>query len=1553
MYDSIRNVGDFLSPHWLSEAFPGKLRQLTKDWRERTTRGKHSPLKALSGVAGRFLSAKAALPRPHQDGYAEAVTELHTLVLKALGFEAAPTELETRRSETPVWVPLLARAQSPSGEALHVLQAVPVDDVDDLFGAVAEEDPEHPGRITDRQGALLAPVRVRSGSTEASKVDEVESVGKAVQQLFLTEHAPRFVLVLAGGWLVLSDVERWAEGRYLAFDLDTALSRGDDKAAGELAWIAGLVSADVLLPSEDGHSLLGEFSDDSVKHAVGVSEDLREGLRVSVELIANEVIRQRRAKGEPVEGIPELPRELTTQSLRFLYRILFLLYAEARPELGILPAGDPDYDVGYGLDRLRELILRPLTGPSRDGHHLHDSLRLLFNLVNTGHHAGEADSDGLVFEPLRADLFDRRHAYHIDNVDLSNAVLQRVLALLLLSKPSKRKGGQAGYVSYAQLGINQLGAVYEGLMAYSGFIAERELVELAKDGDPAKGTWLVEREKLGEYDEKHVVRREDPLTGEKSFVVHPAGTFVYRLSGRDRQRSASYYTPEVLTRTVVKHSLAELIDDDTPARDLLDYRVCEPAMGSGAFLNEAINQLADEYLKRRQRELDTTIDPESYRDELQKVKAYLALHRCYGVDLNDTARELAEVSLWLNVMHKGLRAPWFGLHLKRGNSLIGARRATYDLTSLGRAKQSWLKTVPTDRPLAEGPIADGEIHHFLLPASGWGAVKDAKQAKELAPEKVARLKEWYKAVTRKPSKQEIERLRGLARRVERLWELTRRRLEISEREVARSIDVWGADLPQESAAVSREEVENRLRDPEGPYQRLRLAMDAWCALFFWPVTTDVEPPDLGQWLTTLEGLLGVAGKAAPGNQVEFIETVDGFHELADVDDLEKTYYLMRDVTTLHTEHRWLGVVREIVRQEAFFHWELDFAQVFSRGGFDLQLGNPPWVRPTWKDDETLAEFEPFFVLQDKIPDATFRKRRAEVLAKPGAERQYLGELASWSGLNEHLGSPVEHPILSGVQTNLYTSFMERSWRSMRATGIVGLLHPESHFTDPKAGKLRAETYKRLRRHWQFINEAQLFADVDHHTIYGVHIYGAASAIRFLQVANLLTPSTLEGSLEHDGSGDAPGIQYPAGGWDLRPHASRVVEITEQTLAQWAALFDAPGTPAAQARLLRPGTSEQLEALAAVSDQRARMTALDYEWTSGWHEKGAKEDGYIEWRTEYASEWGEVILQGPQFSVATPFAKEPNENCKSNLDYSDWDLEELPERVIPRTNYQRACERDRYEAGLTQWNGRPYTDYYRLAWRKMTQEGLERSLHAAIIPPGPAHTGGVHSLAANSMRETSLAVGLLSSIVYDYLVKVSGKANIYNEFIRRFPAPLDHRAAPYLLLRTLRLNCLTRDYAPLWEELYEPGFADDSWTGPFADWPKLGVTKREWTMETPLRSEFERRAALVEIDALVAIMLGLTADQLCLMYRGQFAVLRKYEYNMYFDNLGRKIAKDHHAHGVKQRPEDFKLLQAYLNGEDCGDLLDRYEAPITPVDREQEMRAAYADFTRRLAREESR
>ncbi|MCG7444016.1 3'-5' exonuclease [Dermabacter vaginalis] len=120
--------------------------------------------------------------------------------------------------------------------------------------------------------------------------------------------------------------------------------------------------------------------------------------------------------------------------------------------------------------------------------------------------------------------------------------------------------------------------------------------------------------------------------------------------------------------------------------------MCEPALGSGAFAIEAVRQLAEEYLQRRQAELGERIDPEEYPQELQKVKAYIALHNVYGVDLNPTAVELAEVSLWLDSMSSGLKAPWFGLRLRAGNSLIGARRATYAASNVLKAGEKAKKT---------------------------------------------------------------------------------------------------------------------------------------------------------------------------------------------------------------------------------------------------------------------------------------------------------------------------------------------------------------------------------------------------------------------------------------------------------------------------------------------------------------------------------------------------------------------------------------------------------------------------------------------------------------------------------------------------------------------------------------------------------------------------------------------------------------------------------------------------------------------------------------------
>ena len=179
---------------------------------------------------------------------------------------------------------------------------------------------------------------------------------------------------------------------------------------------------------------------------------------------------------------------------------------------------------------------------------------------------------------------------------------------------------------------------------------------------------------LKDYDEAERVY-EDP---QKTILrKYSKGQFIYRLAGRERTSSGSFYTPESLTQCVVKYSLKEVIREDMTAAEILELTVCEPAMGSAAFLNEAVNQLAEAYLTRRQRERKLKIERKDYVDELQKVKRYITDRNVFGVDLNPVATELGELSMRLNCMYQDGQSPWFGFQVYCGNSLVGAASGVF------------------------------------------------------------------------------------------------------------------------------------------------------------------------------------------------------------------------------------------------------------------------------------------------------------------------------------------------------------------------------------------------------------------------------------------------------------------------------------------------------------------------------------------------------------------------------------------------------------------------------------------------------------------------------------------------------------------------------------------------------------------------------------------------------------------------------------------------------------------------------------------------------------
>jgi hypothetical protein len=1535
-------VGEgWLSEHFFttdakSQSFSARVLQRRKEWDKLDADEIPSPRARFTKLRGSLAADLATLAPGAADD--TVVERIYEPMRKALGFLDGGLHLERVGSLLRVSLPGLTDS-SP----LALIDALPQETLEDLL---VKDAPTLLSRVTLDDDA-----------------HEITSVARLLSALFVETGAPTFALVFAGRWMLLAERERWAEGRYLAVDIQVVADRNDTKRGGEIDRALACLSADSLAPDAEGDIWWTGVLEESIKHTVGVSQDLREGVRLSIELIANDVVARRRRNG--LDALPATEAQvLAKQSLRFLYRILFLLYAEASPELKVLPIGAAEYEEGYSLDRLRELTLVTLaTEEGEYSTHLYLSLAKLFDLVDQGHAPTTDDDlrDGLIFQSLRADLFLPRATAYIDEVGLSDAELQKVLAHLLLSK--EQKGRDRGFISYSDLGINQLGAVYEGLMSYTGYFAETDLYEVARDGDASKGSWIVPVERSDGIAKKDFVKTTNHVTGETQAALHAAGTFVYRLAGRERQQSASYYTPEVLTRFVVSQALEELLDQGghtTTADEILGLTVCEPALGSGAFAIEAVRQLAEQYLRRRQVELDEKIDPDAYPRELQKVKASIALHQVYGVDLNSTAVELAEISLWLDTMSEDLQAPWFGLHLRRGNSLIGARRSVYSRDQVN--SKAWHKAVPRDVTVAElrsnlelGALAGhtaGAVHHFLLPAKGWGSAVDAKEAKELAPQALAELKAWRKQILAKPTKPQLDKLVNLAYRVETLWQFALRRLEIAEHEIRRAIPLWGAVGISDDATphVTREQIEQKLSDANGAYQRLRRVMDAWCAMWFWPLTPinteGVKPPTLEEWIAGLAAIVGThfeTGKRAAAQGQTTLGLPSGWSELGDAEDVELGFAGALPIVHAIAANPWLAVSERIARQQGFFHWELDFATVFARGGFDLQAGNPPWVRPRSDVDALLAEGDPWWQLAVKPTQTQVATKRAETLALPGMPDLLVNGTADVAALAAFVGNAVNYPHLAGLQPDLYRCFMELTWRNGSDRGTVGLIHPETHFTDEKAGPLRAAAYHRLRRHWQFVNELSLF-EIHNLVSYGVHVYGSEQgAPSFDMATSLYHPDTVGRSLVHDGSGEEPGLKDRDGKWDLRPHRNRITTVTEETLATWHAVLEDSATPIRQSRMVYAVNRATAEVLVKLSKSK-RIGDLRLEFSGGWHESIDRKKGVFEIEWGPANSWNDVILQGPHLFVGNPFYKSPNELMLNNKDWSPVDLETLAPDALPTTSYKPAVERQKYDAAYTHWGPAkvPARDHYRIAWRNMAANTGERTLIPAIIPPGASHIHGVTSAGtATNIKSLLIAGTSMQSLILDLMVRVAPKSTISSSTVARLPLPSGSHTGR-LALRGLRLMSVTSGWRQLWEGIFDDKFLQDSWAGglDYHGRPDISDVSASWTSTVPLRRASDRRQAQVEIDALVALMLGVTADELCTIYRTQFAVLYGYDQtNTLYDANGR-LVPGAIAALWRDRGDSLSVDErTVLRGSEKIVL----EQPFIKMDRESNMRVAYDYF----------
>ena len=1618
----IHNENEFYSHHYLSEIFSRDIGETIEGWRKDAADEDKPPYERLRALAGEYRRRRADYQRERRpESRLKLQRDWLRKVLYPLGHGWHPGD-HLLDDGNPL--PALGADGFRDGAAqLFVLDALDTESEGD--------DPLtlHP-HSTQFDGEAPPPKEL----LDATWNDVI------TRGVFGRDYPPRWVLLLTFDRILLIERGKWTHNRLLRFDLDEILGRGEDAT---LKATAALLHRDSLLPP-DGQSLLDRLDENSHKHAFAVSEDLKYALREAIEAIGNEAIRYLRevSKDKVYDLDDELAGELGLECLRYMYRLLFLFYIEARPDLGYAPMNADAYRMGYSLEHLRDLEMVPLNSEeSLDGFYLHDSIQTLFRLIRDGFQGASGKlrygQDAFHIRKLDSALFREGATPLLDKVKLRNRVLQPVIRLMSLSRPAKGRRGRRGRISYAQLGINQLGAVYEALLSYRGFFAEEDLYEVKKakdDPDDLKNAWFVPERDLDEYTKAERVYDRDEQ-GLKKLRIHRQGRFIYRLAGRDRQKSASYYTPESLTRCVVKYALKELIPGDMPAGRILDLTVCEPAMGSAAFLNEAVNQLAERYLERRQRELKQRIPHADYADELQRVRHYIADRNVYGVDLNPVAVELAEISLWLNCIHKDGHVPWFGFQLVVGNSLIGARRQVYPAARLAGARKAdlWFSEAPERVPPAlnrEMRRPPGTVYHFLLPDPGMASNRN-KDARALEPGHFARLAAWRKEFLRPFDEGEIEELESLSDQVDKLWAAHTEQLGADHRETEDPLGVWGRDgapagSPTSNAWKDRIRAQGVMSQgtrTASPYRRLKLVMDYWCALWFWPIRRAGLLPTRQDFLNEVSLVLtGSVYHPGVGTQVRSLfgdDYADAEHA-ADIAQRITNQFGMLDLGRLFEKFPRLRFVDELARRRRFHHWELAFADLFygegpggkARGGFDLVLGNPPWIKVEWEERGVLGERNPAFALR-KLPASELSKQRAAAFERHGGLRDaWIAEVEEAEATQAFLNSTQNFPLLAGQQTNLFKCFLPQGWMIGSARGVAGFLHPEGVYDDPKGGGLRAALYPRLRSHFQFQNEKRLFAEVDHHTTFSVNVYGSPlPSPEFDHIANLYAPSTVDACLDHDGAGQVPGIKDGSGGWNTDGHSDRAIEVDGDTLGVFAALAG-EGGPALEARLPALHARGLVSALKKLSKYPRRLRDLGSGVTASahWHETMSRRDGTIRRETRFPGSPEELVLSGPHIFVGNPLNKTPRRECRLNSDYDALDLTALPDDYLPRTNYVPACSIAAYRrrtprvswVELEETRPRLVTEYYRVVNRGMVSAALERTLTSALLSPGPAMT---HAVNERAFQDRSICVdfaALSFSVVSDFLIKIAGTANLNPAWMNRLPILTDAcssvlRAA--LRLRVLSLSCLTSHYAALWEDLaaadttgeadtthpaHLDAFQVDTWTK--SD-PRLnnnfftGLTPH-WQRGVALRTDYARRQALVEIDVLAAMALGLTLDELLTIYRIQFPILRHYESDTWYDATGRIVftsSKGLPGVGLPRKadPKDTSYtLQTptstrtnfSLGWEDIRDLPDAtitrtilddtlpggphertitYEAPFTRCNRDDDYRAAWTAFSQRL------
>ena len=454
---------------------------------------------------------------------------------------------------------------------------------------------------------------------------------------------------------------------------------------------------------EDSRKYQNEVSERLAQQVLHALYELLRGFQAAHDRSGRKLLEQ------PLEDGPD---EVYRGLLTLVLRLVFLLYAEERD---LLPQ-DATFLRAYSLAALHarlqeDAALHPDTMDQRYG--AYAQLLVLFRMVHDGARSGKMalpPRHGALFDPDRYRFLEGRGAggarqthERVEPPWVPDGTIYRVLEKLLVLDGER--------ISYRALDVEHIGSVYETMMGFRletavgrsaairaakkhGAPATVDVEALLREAPASRAKWIRDRTDRKLTDRvKQAVRDADTvealhatldpvidrdatpdLVAEGAMVLQPS---------EERRRSGSHYTPRELTEPIVREALepilARLRGDETdriaslPER-ILDLKVCDPAMGSGAFLVEACRQLADALVEAWRAHDAVPDDIPADENEIVYARRLVAQRCLYGVDRNPVAVDLAKLSLWLITLAKDHPLTFLDHALRHGDSLVGLSR---------------------------------------------------------------------------------------------------------------------------------------------------------------------------------------------------------------------------------------------------------------------------------------------------------------------------------------------------------------------------------------------------------------------------------------------------------------------------------------------------------------------------------------------------------------------------------------------------------------------------------------------------------------------------------------------------------------------------------------------------------------------------------------------------------------------------------------------------------------------------------------------------------------